>query len=75
MKLLLTTQVGLSVALVREYQQMRMTQLARAEQERQVTMLELLLVSISQASLRLLQQLVFLGVRNLLLSEFVLNLE
>ena len=52
-----------------------MTQLARAEQERQVTMLELLLVSISQASLRLLQQLVFLGVRNLLLSEFVLNLE
>ena len=52
-----------------------MTQLARVEQERQVVILELLLVSISQASLRLLPQSVFLGVRNLLLSGFALDLE
>ena len=53
---LLTTQVGLSFAPVREYQQKRIIQLALAEQERQVVMLELLLVSVSEAFLRLLLQ-------------------
>ena len=56
MKLLLTTLVGLSVALVREYQQKRMIQLALVEQVRQVVMLELLLVSVSEAFLHLLPQ-------------------